>query len=408
VLFPSPPPLNPHREPIVFVAPPGGPAGLVSLEVRTVDGRLAARTPLTDPAVNPTVRWDGGRGLAGNGQPVADGRYLVRLVGADALAPLEEREIVIDRTPPRVSVQASPPTVPQLADSELTVRVSDTDPGTQFRVLTSTPAGGPRASGPWTPMGSQPVLPDLVGPPIEGHLRVVVQARDQAGNVRDSELVLVSRAARQGPAGVVRRVITSRPWVALTFDDGWSPLALRQIVDIVTVRKVGITLCLNGLGAARWDSALRARLHRAVLDGFVAPCSHGFGHSTRVTSSEAFVESDLRHNDIVDQIIGVTTEPLYRPPWGYYGPGEREAASVLGYGTVLLWSVDPSDYLHPGTPAMVQRVANRVHAGSIVVMHAIPSTAAALPAILDRLTQRGLLPVTVTRLIESGTPTAAG
>ena len=402
-----PPPINPHRTPVVFTIP-AGTTGPVWMEIRFVNGTLVGRTPTVDAATTPEIRWSGGRGPTGDGQLVADGRY--RLVLAGDAPPVYDsaREVEVDSTAPRVAASSGALTIPQLKDTPLTAAVHDGDRRTRVRLIVFGPGGELRAEGPWERDVGRLTVPAGTARADDGHLRVVVRARDRAGNQRDSPAVIVSLGAKPGPAHVVRRVRTSRPWVGLSFDDGSSPAALSSLLAPATERHVGITFCFNGIGVSLWSASLRARLRRAVADGVVAPCNHGYGHGTHTGSAEGFVERDMRRNAVVDEIMGATSAPLYRPPWGQYGPGERDAASALGFRTVLLWSVDPSDYLHPGTAAMVQRVANGSHAGSIVVMHAIPSTAAAFPAILDRLAARGLTTVTIPKLLASGIPTSAG
>jgi peptidoglycan/xylan/chitin deacetylase (PgdA/CDA1 family) len=77
-----------------------------------------------------------------------------------------------------------------------------------------------------------------------------------------------------------------------------------------------------------------------------------------------------------------------------------QTAGATGYGTVLGFDVDPLDYTDPGAAVVTQRTLAAVKAGSIVSLHFNhPGTLAALPGILDGLTQRNLTPVTTAELL---------
>jgi peptidoglycan/xylan/chitin deacetylase (PgdA/CDA1 family) len=66
--------------------------------------------------------------------------------------------------------------------------------------------------------------------------------------------------------------------------------------------------------------------------------------------------------------------------------------------------VDPLDYTDPGPDAIVASLARQVRPGSIVSLHlGHPGTAAALPAVLAHLHDRGLVAVTASDLLGART-----
>lgn len=78
----------------------------------------------------------------------------------------------------------------------------------------------------------------------------------------------------------------------------------------------------------------------------------------------------------------------------------RAAASRSGYQRCVSYDVDPQDYLDPGTAQIVSRTLAQVRSGSIVSLHlGHQGTVRALPQIITGLAARGLMPVTLSRLL---------
>jgi peptidoglycan/xylan/chitin deacetylase (PgdA/CDA1 family) len=104
---------------------------------------------------------------------------------------------------------------------------------------------------------------------------------------------------------------------------------------------------------------------------------------------------------------GVTQlRPYFSPPGGARSPALLATLGSLGYSTTVLWDVDPLDWKPPddGGPSaeeIATRVLDRIQAGSIVLLHLGGwNTLAALPAIVDGLTARGLRAVTIAELLD--------
>jgi peptidoglycan/xylan/chitin deacetylase (PgdA/CDA1 family) len=77
----------------------------------------------------------------------------------------------------------------------------------------------------------------------------------------------------------------------------------------------------------------------------------------------------------------------------------QEVAAAAGYPVVLGFDVDPLDYQDPGGSLVASRTLATVRAGSVVSMHfSHAGTVAAMPAILDGLAAKGLVPVTASTL----------
>ena len=89
---------------------------------------------------------------------------------------------------------------------------------------------------------------------------------------------------------------------------------------------------------------------------------------------------------------------LLRPP---YGATDDKVAATAGM-PLILWSIDPRDWADHDSQLVTQRVLDAASRGDIVLLHDIHETSVqAVPAILDGLAERGLVPVTVSELLGS-------
>jgi peptidoglycan/xylan/chitin deacetylase (PgdA/CDA1 family) len=78
----------------------------------------------------------------------------------------------------------------------------------------------------------------------------------------------------------------------------------------------------------------------------------------------------------------------------------RAAAGRSGYRRCVSYDVDPEDYRDPGAALVASRTLAKVQSGSIVSLHlGHEGTVRALPQILAGLAVKGLLPVTLSKLL---------
>lgn len=208
------------------------------------------------------------------------------------------------------------------------------------------------------------------------------------------------RVERPISARVVYRVADAGRRVALTFDDCNTRAEWTAILDVLAARDVKVTFFCLGLNVQRYPALAR----RTVAEGH-AIGSHSFGHPDLRTLSASRIRGELVHSSNVWwTVAGVTPVPYLRPPYGAHDAEARRVAGEMGYGHVVMWDVDPSDYRRPGASVIVSRVLGAIRPGSIVLMHTLPQTAAALRDLLKGLDRRGLRPVTLPELLRAGRP----
>jgi peptidoglycan/xylan/chitin deacetylase (PgdA/CDA1 family) len=203
-----------------------------------------------------------------------------------------------------------------------------------------------------------------------------------------------------GPAEFIETGPTTPPRVALTFHTDGDLALVDQLLDVLSSRKTPITAFIVG----QWLDANPTYAKRLV-DGGHELANHTYTHPSFASLSPAAMADEITHcRDVIARLTG-SGGKFFRPSGtadGTQRPSDAvlAAAGTAGYPVVLGFDVDPLDYDQPGADVVVQRVLDRVKAGSIVSLHfGYAGTVTAVPKILDGLAQRQLTPVTASQLL---------
>jgi peptidoglycan/xylan/chitin deacetylase (PgdA/CDA1 family) len=154
------------------------------------------------------------------------------------------------------------------------------------------------------------------------------------------------------------------------------------------------------LAIGRWLAA-SPELARMIRDAGHELGNHTWSHRTMPRLDAPTIRQEVdRAAAELDQLTGGPGR-WFRPSGTPSStPAIRAAAVHAGYGACLGYDVDPLDYTDPGPTAIVRSLARSVRPGSIVSLHlGHPGTLEALPAVLAHLHDRGLAPVTASRLL---------
>lgn len=191
----------------------------------------------------------------------------------------------------------------------------------------------------------------------------------------------------------------SRPWVALTFDDGWSADRCARIVRTLRAKGATATFFINGsivkAAPKRW---------RSMLKGFPV-ANHTLTHPwlTRLGASQVRTQI-LANQQAHERILGRPMLRLLRPPYGAYDGRVVSIADSLGYRT-MLWDTSGGDTNAGATTSSVIRAASRGGRGAIVLLHCGPAvTPAAVGPIIDRYRARGLRLVGLDEMLGGAAP----
>jgi peptidoglycan-N-acetylglucosamine deacetylase len=228
----------------------------------------------------------------------------------------------------------------------------------------------------------------LEGGALNGRDREVTRANLDSAIV-EQELTAAGRLVASGH--------TTAPEIALTFDDGPSPIFTRQILDVLRRYEAVATFFCVGLNA----HAFPETLDQIAAAGHEVG-NHTWSHPYLPDLSRGEVTAQLeRTNEAIARVTG-EAPALVRPPYG--GRSAQLLRWLAGADmTSVLWNADTSDWARPGQEVIEAEVARQAAPGSIVLFHDgggdRSQTVAALPGIMDLLSRQGFGFVPVSRFL---------
>ncbi len=200
---------------------------------------------------------------------------------------------------------------------------------------------------------------------------------------------------------LVRRGPGDRNRLALTFDDGPDASFTPGILDLLRDHRAHATFFLVGERAARAPDLVR----RIAGEGHEV-ANHSWSHRSLWLCGPRATEDEVgRAHDCLASLAGRAPRH-FRPPWGMLNASLFPVLRRWGERCVL-WSVQPEGLRPVDTEILLGHVLTRAHAGAIVDLHDAEGTRgaperlrAALPPMLERLTETGYELVTVGELLE--------
>lgn len=189
--------------------------------------------------------------------------------------------------------------------------------------------------------------------------------------------------------------------VALTLDAGASAEPVADILNTLRQYDVHITFFLTG----KWAEENPDIVRRIAAEGHEIG-NHTYSHPymTELTE-EAIIEEVQRTEQIIRELAGQTTRPLFRPPYGDRNQALLDTLGREGYISIY-WTVDSLDSV--GDPKTADFLLQRVtHPpveldGAIILMHVgNRTTADALPAILEWYRREGYQVVKVSDILRA-------
>lgn len=192
------------------------------------------------------------------------------------------------------------------------------------------------------------------------------------------------------------KVETREKLIALTFDDGPTPLGIDSVLPVLASYDAHATFFLIG----QEIESHPGQAQRLVAAGHELG-NHSFYHKRMWNLFPGTYEAEIRRTDALLRAAGEAHPLFFRPPNGKKLTGLPIAVARAGYRTVT-W-----DHEDPMTAASARAFADmtlaRVRPGSIVVMHVMYPPGQiqrdALPLILEGLKARGYRAVTVGELL---------
>lgn len=181
-----------------------------------------------------------------------------------------------------------------------------------------------------------------------------------------------TRPPATSPSVAVWKLRTTSKVISLTFDAG-SDLGYTDLVlDTLAAKHVQASFGITG----KFAEAHPERVRRMAREGHVV-MNHSYSHysftgvsSTNVLLSATARQADLRKADaIIAPLIGRSTVPYWRPPYGDIDTGVLRDAGAIGYSWTVMWTFDSLGWRGISADQIVSRVLERAEPGAIVVMH---------------------------------------
>ena len=188
----------------------------------------------------------------------------------------------------------------------------------------------------------------------------------------------------------IKRDLTGKKLVALTFDDGPSSATTPRLLDILYEKDVPATFFMLGKMARANPDLVR----RAEKEGHIV-ASHTMYHQNLIRIPANAAKDDIAESKTVfNDILG--HEPtLTRPPYGNINGAVRNSVGT----PMILWSVDTLDWQSKDPSAILAVTKEQIHDGAIILMHDIyDTTVDAVPIVIDELRKDGYDFVTVPEL----------
>ena len=204
--------------------------------------------------------------------------------------------------------------------------------------------------------------------------------------------------------GTAFHAACSRKVVALTFDDGPSPVWTPKILD--GLRKSGIraTFFMLGGHVARYPEIAK----RVAEEGHEIE-NHSYNHHVLIDYKMEEIEKQVKDTEkVIRDITGQTTR-YFRPPKAWLNKHEKKKIEEMGY-KIILWSLNSKDWVTFDDKYMVKYLVHHVRPGDIILFHDSGGAFAAeggdrsetvkvIPRLVEELKQRGYGFVTVGELL---------
>ncbi|HOW34854.1 MAG TPA: polysaccharide deacetylase family protein [Candidatus Omnitrophota bacterium] len=205
----------------------------------------------------------------------------------------------------------------------------------------------------------------------------------------------------------IYRVKTNEKKVALTFDDGPSPVWTPKILDELKKADIKATFFMIGHHVAEYPDVAK----RVAQEGHEIG-NHGYTHGALIYYTTEELEEELRYTDfMIRQVTGQITK-YYRPPKAWITKREKEKIKAMGYH-IVLWSLNSKDWVTFDDKYIVKYILRNIQNGDILLFHDSggvfkteggdrSETVSTIPLLAEKLKERGFKLVTVNELLSGG------
>ncbi len=175
--------------------------------------------------------------------------------------------------------------------------------------------------------------------------------------------------------------------IALTIDDGPSPVYTPQVLAILDRYKVRAAFSMVGQNVSYYPGVAR----EVAAAGHVI-VNHTWDHANLGRLSAVSTRTEIDRAAAEIHAATGTVPRMFRAPYGTWTTAALNYCGAQGL-TPLDWSVDPRDWSRPGVDAIVNTIMTSTRTGSIILEHDgggdRSQTVTALRTVVPRLLEEG-------------------
>ena len=202
------------------------------------------------------------------------------------------------------------------------------------------------------------------------------------------------------------RVDTHDKVVALTFDDGPSPVWTPKILDELKKANIKATFFMLGEHVAKYPEIAR----RVAQEGHEIG-NHTYDHHVLLYYKLDKLTKEIKDTErIIQKTTGQTTR-YFRPPKAWLTNEEKKKIESLGY-KVVLWSLNSKDWVTFDDKYIVRYIVRNIRSGDIILFHDSGGvfgteggnrheTVITIPGLVKKLTEKGYKFVTISELLNT-------
>jgi len=204
--------------------------------------------------------------------------------------------------------------------------------------------------------------------------------------------------------GTIYRGDASYKVVALTFDDGPSPIWTPKILDELKKSGVKATFFMLGQHVEKYPDIAR----RVVLEGHEIG-NHTYDHHVLVYYKMDELEKEIKEaQSVIKNATGETTT-YFRPPKAWLTSEEKKKIKELGY-KIILWTLNSKDWVNFDDKYIVRYITKNIRPGDIILFHDgggafsieggnRKETVKTIPRLVEKLREKGYKFLTITELL---------
>ncbi|MDD4879485.1 MAG: polysaccharide deacetylase family protein [Candidatus Omnitrophica bacterium] len=202
----------------------------------------------------------------------------------------------------------------------------------------------------------------------------------------------------------VYRVNTLEKVVALTFDDGPSPVWTPQVLDELKKAGIKATFFMTGKHVEQYPEIAK----RVAREGHEVE-NHGYSHEVMVYYKMDELMREIKGTEkIIRDVTGRTTK-YFRPPKAWLNDTEKQKIKEMGYG-IVLWSLNSKDWVTFHDKQITSYISRQIRPGDIILFHDSggvfsteggdrTQTVKTIPRLVKKLKEKGYRFVTISELL---------